>query len=102
TSHPTQLYTLSLHDTLPILQFPTSGVYVSMPVDSHPMESYQYNVSYQREVARGWLLDATYTGNQQRHIWIGGYAENPAVNIPGRSEEHTSELQSRGHLVCRL
>src|SRR5439155_4212386 len=21
---------------------------------------------------------------------------------PGRSEEHTSELQSRGHLVCRL
>src|SRR5690625_7158572 len=24
-----------------------------------------------------------------------------AVNLP-RSEEHTSELQSRGHLVCRL
>src|SRR5437870_11088558 len=24
------------------------------------------------------------------------------VFIPGRSEEHTSELQSRGHLVCRL
>src|SRR5690625_5463216 len=22
--------------------------------------------------------------------------------IPNRSEEHTSELQSRGHLVCRL
>src|SRR5690625_4928038 len=22
--------------------------------------------------------------------------------VPGRSEEHTSELQSRGHLVCRL
>src|SRR5207253_7476710 len=22
--------------------------------------------------------------------------------LPGRSEEHTSELQSRGHLVCRL
>src|SRR5690625_6988729 len=22
--------------------------------------------------------------------------------IPDRSEEHTSELQSRGHLVCRL
>src|SRR5690625_6109284 len=31
----------------------------------------------------------------------------PAVMVPsgrtiGRSEEHTSELQSRGHLVCRL
>src|SRR5690625_5916209 len=24
------------------------------------------------------------------------------VNLSERSEEHTSELQSRGHLVCRL
>src|SRR5690625_6964452 len=24
------------------------------------------------------------------------------VIVPGRSEEHTSELQSRGQLVCRL
>src|SRR5690625_6359869 len=24
------------------------------------------------------------------------------IGIPIRSEEHTSELQSRGHLVCRL
>src|SRR5690625_693872 len=30
-------------------------------------------------------------------------ADNPAEEaLPGRSEEHTSELQSRGHLVCRL
>src|SRR5207253_6632271 len=26
----------------------------------------------------------------------------PAVELARRSEEHTSELQSRGHLVCRL
>src|SRR5207253_3291202 len=26
---------------------------------------------------------------------------NPSLSAP-RSEEHTSELQSRGHLVCRL
>src|SRR5690625_6209119 len=26
----------------------------------------------------------------------------PRSAIPRRSEEHTSELQSRGHLVCRL
>src|SRR5690625_7080895 len=25
-----------------------------------------------------------------------------SVGKPSRSEEHTSELQSRGHLVCRL
>src|SRR5690625_6935701 len=35
----------------------------------------------------------------------GGYklAKDPSVIKAGdRSEEHTSELQSRGHLVCRL
>src|SRR5690625_5708862 len=26
----------------------------------------------------------------------------PPTHHPARSEEHTSELQSRGHLVCRL
>src|SRR2546429_4329267 len=28
--------------------------------------------------------------------------EAPAGDLSGRSEEHTSELQSRLHLVCRL
>src|SRR5690625_5761814 len=28
--------------------------------------------------------------------------EGSAMEFKGRSEEHTSELQSRGHLVCRL
>src|SRR5437870_12995018 len=36
----------------------------------------------------------------------GTYRDAPAGGICGRasrrSEEHTSELQSRGHLVCRL
>src|SRR5690606_41782381 len=27
---------------------------------------------------------------------------SPSTNFPGRSEEHTSELQSRENLVCRL
>src|SRR5437660_7624548 len=31
--------------------------------------------------------------------WIVGYRNS---HNPRRSEEHTSELQSRGHLVCRL
>src|SRR5690625_6671587 len=29
-------------------------------------------------------------------------SERNRLNSPYRSEEHTSELQSRGHLVCRL
>src|SRR5439155_25408753 len=35
-----------------------------------------------------------------RAVWLSGRATRGPW--PGRSEEHTSELQSRGHLVCRL
>src|SRR5439155_1945619 len=38
-------------------------------------------------------------GVEDRHVRRGAGREAPA---PQRSEEHTSELQSRGHLVCRL
>src|SRR5256884_1109762 len=31
-----------------------------------------------------------------------GRCTMPQISAPGRSEEHTSELQSRLHLVCRL
>src|SRR5690625_5753667 len=31
-----------------------------------------------------------------------GYSEKVKQFFASRSEEHTSELQSRGHLVCRL
>src|SRR3712207_7902738 len=30
------------------------------------------------------------------------YKDNPRVQVMSRSEEHTSELQSRQYLVCRL
>src|SRR5690625_6846709 len=37
-------------------------------------------------------------------IMISGSSNSPTATISQlvRSEEHTSELQSRGHLVCRL
>src|SRR5690625_7109703 len=38
------------------------------------------------------------TGSRRRKIDIGAIVPRRHV----RSEEHTSELQSRGHLVCRL
>src|SRR5690625_5657767 len=35
--------------------------------------------------------------------WTGGKDyDGYGIHSVGRSEEHTSELQSRGHLVCRL
>src|SRR5690625_1195851 len=38
--------------------------------------------------------------NQIAIVYAG--SKNLLRNVPVRSEEHTSELQSRGHLVCRL
>src|SRR5690625_1268043 len=35
-------------------------------------------------------------------VLIIGTATLETTGVPARSEEHTSELQSRGHLVCRL
>src|SRR5215813_11705799 len=58
----TEIYTLSLHDALPI-----------SPADETPV------------------------GRTHRHSGTSvGAGQHP------RSEEHTSELQSRPHLVCRL
>src|SRR5690625_5790383 len=58
-------------------------------------------------------LDST-DGVQQIVLEIGRYltrvghevhyltSTTERTDVPRRSEEHTSELQSRGHLVCRL
>src|SRR5439155_25764589 len=74
--------TLSLHDALPI----------------------SYNVNVQRELAGSWAAMVGYAGSRGYDL-VNAIEGNPArAGVPhhGRSEEHTSELQSRGHLVCRL
>src|SRR5687768_18227269 len=38
----------------------------------------------------------------QRALLADGVGADEDPVLPGRSEEHTSELQSRLHLVCRL
>src|SRR5690625_3399213 len=42
------------------------------------------------------------TQNQSPTEFIEEYLEEDNTIVKKRSEEHTSELQSRGHLVCRL
>src|SRR3712207_6904768 len=74
----TEIYTLSLHDALPIYRGPIRSSTASRPPDQ-PCTS--------RRVI------------MPRHLRTG------ATRISGcstRSEEHTSELQSRQYLVCRL
>src|SRR2546429_5020933 len=63
----TEIYTLSLHDALPISSPCTSAILVSVGL---------------------------------KKLWQRGYCTS--MHSFARSEEHTSELQSRLHLVCRL
>src|SRR2546429_10033548 len=54
-----------------------------------------------------WRCPSRYSERNSNHFdWVGIYLvrENDLVleAMQGRSEEHTSELQSRLHLVCRL
>src|SRR5207253_10360118 len=83
---PTARYTLSLHDALPIFL----NLAVAPPVR-------------RQGIGRQLLGDilARHPGSfflevrESNHAALGFYEHL-------RSEEHTSELQSRGHLVCRL
>src|SRR5207253_10001825 len=68
---PTEIYTLSLHDALPIL---------SRKAGSDPV--------WDESVP---IFPRTLLQSEDEH-----------APRDSRSEEHTSELQSRGHLVCRL
>src|SRR5436190_5089465 len=66
------------------ITFPLLGTYVSMPIDIHPMQVTQWNVSYERQVLKDILLSTTYLGNQTNHLW-NSYELNPGVYIPGQS-----------------
>src|SRR2546429_7188011 len=66
----TEIYTLSLHDALPI----SCGAH--------------------RSAHGGGVVDAL--------VGADAVQDRVPARPPGRSEEHTSELQSRLHLVCRL
>src|SRR5438874_13693591 len=77
---PTYIYTLSLHDALPIL---LSG---GIP-----------------QIFRNTPISGQNNGNPSNsNSSSSNIAYTNSANIPSRSEEHTSELQSRRDLVCRL
>src|SRR5690625_6881216 len=80
----TKTNTLSLHDALPIL--PRSP-------RSRARRSCGQRCGPYRRATRGCGRNCTSPG---RRSGCGRSAQ------PTRSEEHTSELQSRGQLVCRL
>src|SRR5439155_25350714 len=91
TDAPTsELYTLSLHDALPISIWSMAEVgmaFRSTPTVPRPTVPLTNTSAL---VCRRFPLTRT-------SVWSG-----PRPRRLARSEEHTSELQSRGHLVCRL
>src|SRR5690606_39728399 len=80
-------YTLSLHDALPILR---AGEPRSLDVAHH-----DGGVPTRGQLVAVRIRRLHGTGELARHDPRSGRAA-------GRSEEHTSELQSRENLVCRL
>src|SRR5206468_11244253 len=74
----TQLYTLSLHDALPIYFVPVPSVSLSAQARREDPTVQHDSALFRLAPCRGLLSFAV------------------------RSEEHTSELQSRSDLVCRL
>src|SRR5207247_6254746 len=94
---PTAIHPLSLHDALPILGHPhliAQGRADPAHLDRHPLATRESDPALGDSHIDG--LDATdpaATDVDGSCVHDGG---------SGRSEEHTSELQSRVDLVCRL
>src|SRR5690606_4926467 len=90
---PRATYTLSLHDALPIYQLGRCGHQVA--VRSRHLARRQIEVVLE--------ADADVAAERERrHRERPLFAADADHLPPRRSEEHTSELQSRENLVCRL
>src|SRR5690554_7450469 len=50
----------------------------------------------------GFALESTPSGDSRVAVPLIEALEKHDIKLSARSEEHTSELQSRPHLVCRL
>src|SRR5690625_5878696 len=90
---PSSTYPLSLHDALPIFRN-----------DDDPAADFEAQKAF-TPWSSLWNLTGAPAISLPLH-WASVEDDGPelpfGVLIGARSEEHTSELQSRGHLVCRL
>src|SRR5258708_14360192 len=91
---PPEIYTLSLHDALPIFLLLYQLVAEEQGVPGEQIRGTIQNDILKEYIARGtYIYPPRCTPSRCRSGWCRGSA---------RSEEHTSELQSPDHLVCRL
>ena len=94
----TEIYTLSLHDALPISNVKQSGEWKNIDA-SHALRT--------RDIIRYWnnhfdenISDSSYDDIRRKDLKLPVLARiiNSSSANPNRSEEHTSELQSRPHI----
>jgi hypothetical protein len=91
-SNPFANYTLNgkTGDPFPgVAVFPLGGAYISVPGNNQVTYMMQWNLSYQRQVGKDWILKANYLGNAGRHIW-GSVDVNYAIPIAGASTSNTN------------
>src|SRR5690606_40451998 len=109
---PSELYTLSLHDALPILGSNDAGGCLVGLIAAfrhfYHREDLPFNLcliaSAEEEISGKNGVELAYRHAPSCDFAIVGEPTllDMAVAEKGRSEEHTSELQSREKLVCRL
>src|SRR5207244_11938700 len=99
---PTHTHTLSLHDALPILP-PT------LAQDPSFVERFAREATLSAELRHPNIVAIHDFGEEEGFHYIvmelvEGVSLRDLIKAQGpmRSEEHTSELQSPDHLVCRL
>src|SRR5205807_10508899 len=99
TTSTSKIYTLSLHDALPIL---TKQIIITIAIILVILVllilGIRFAISVIGKLSSGVRLG---TPSVQTHPVTFNQSNQPIENIQ-RSEEHTSELQSPCNLVCRL
>src|SRR5439155_21261586 len=100
TINTTFCYLLSYHFFI----YPTSFFFFFLMIPRPPRSTLFPYTTLFRSVSAGRCLDQDSKENIfffWRSGWLAPGGSRPEEKYI-RSEEHTSELQSRGHLVCRL
>src|SRR5439155_18892917 len=97
--------------TLPTINIPTLYPYNPLPIFfliiRRPPSStlFPYTTLFRSSLSTPKRARAQAIGTQHvlgSHEWFTSWRGAWRSSMRSRSEEHTSELQSRGHLVCRL
>jgi hypothetical protein len=77
--------------------FPSQGTYVSIPPNVPSEYTMQWNLSYQRQLAKDWLATATYVGSKTNHI-LG----SNDINVPQPSPTATTSNEPQRRLLTLL